>query len=127
MWSTIWDVMWFFFWAFAFVAYLMMLFSVVGDLFRDTKLNGFLKAVWILFLVFVPFLTVLVYVIFRGRGMAERQQQRMHAAQQSTDDYIRNVAGKSSADEIAKAQSLLSAGAITPEEFAQLKARALAG
>jgi hypothetical protein len=67
-----WDLFWWFFWAFAFVAYLIVLFSILVDVFRDHTLNGWLKAVWILFLVFVPFITGLVYVITRGRGMAER-------------------------------------------------------
>lgn len=120
-----WDIVWTFFWIFAFIAYLYALFAVVGDLFRDRELNGWFKAIWIIFLVFVPFLTVLVYLIARGRGMAERQAARVRAVKQETDDYIRQVAG-SSADEIAKAKQLLDAGTITQSEYETLKARALA-
>jgi len=126
-WSNFWTVIWLFFWSFAFVAYLFALFAIISDLFRDRKLNGWWKALWILFLIFVPFLTALVYLIARGPGMAERSQRDSRRAQNATDDYIRQVAGASPADEIAKAKALLDAGAITPEEFAQLKAHALSG
>jgi hypothetical protein len=64
---NIWDLLWVFFWAFAFVAYLVALFSIIGDIFRDRQLNGWLKAIWLIFLVFLPFLTALVYLIVRGR------------------------------------------------------------
>jgi uncharacterized membrane protein len=126
-WSNFWSVIWLFFWSFAFVAYLFALFAIISDLFRDHKLNGWWKAVWIIFLIFVPFLTALVYLIARGPGMAERSQKEARQYQSATDDYIRQVAGTSPADEIAKAKTLLDSGAITPEEFAHLKARALSG
>jgi hypothetical protein len=99
---------------------------VIGDLFRDHKLNGWWKALWVLFLIFLPFLTVLVYLIARGRGMAERGQASAKAAQEQTDSYIRSVAQTSPADEIARAKGLLDSGAITPAEFESLKAKALA-
>ncbi|MEV7610005.1 SHOCT domain-containing protein [Microbacterium sp. NPDC089320] len=125
-WDTLWSFFGFFFWSFVFIAYLMALFSVIGDIFRDQELNGWLKALWMIFLVFVPFLTLFVYLIARGRSMAERSGRAAVDAQRSTDAYIRNVAGStSSADEIAKAKTLLDAGTITPDEFAALKARAL--
>ena len=124
-WSNIWNVIWFFFWSFAFIAYLFALFAIIGDLFRDHKLSGWWKAVWILFLIFVPFLTALVYLIARGPGMAERSQREARQVQQATDSYIRGVAATSPADEIAKAKALLDSGAITPEEFALLKGVAL--
>jgi hypothetical protein len=108
-----------------FFAYLFTLFAVVVDLFRDHKLNGFAKAIWIVFLVFLTPLTVLIYLIARGSGMQERTIAAESANQQAADDYIRSVAG-GPADEIAKAKQLLDAGAISPEEYAQLKARALA-
>ena len=78
-WDSFWNIMWIFFWSFAFIAYLMALFAVITDLFRDHKLNGWLKALWIIFLIFVPFLTVLVYVIARAPGMNERAEQRARA------------------------------------------------
>ena len=125
IWDTIWQFFWLFFWSFAFIAYLMAIFAVIGDLFRDHALNGWLKALWIIFLVFLPFLTALVYVIARGRGMAERSQKDVRQAQEATDTYIRSVAASSPADEIAKAKSLYDAGTINAEEFAHLKSRAL--
>ncbi|WP_308492110.1 SHOCT domain-containing protein [Microbacterium terrisoli] len=120
-----WDIFWFIIWSFFFVAYLMVLFSIIGDLFRDRELNGWWKALWIIFLIFVPFLTSLVYLIARGRGMAERSATQAHAAKQATDSYIRDVAGKSPSDEIADAAKLLEAGTITTEEYEMLKAKAL--
>lgn len=124
-WSSIWDVIWWFLTIFVFVAYLMALFSIIGDLFRDRKLNGFAKAIWLLFLVFLPFLTALVYLIVRGKGMAERSVQQSQAAREVTDEYIRSVAGGGAA-EIERAKSLLDSGAITAQEYQVLKQDALA-
>jgi hypothetical protein len=127
MWSDFWSVIWFFFWTFAFIAYLFALFSIVADIFRDKELGGWAKAIWIIFLVFVPFLTALVYVIARGKGMADRSSRDYNRAQEQTDDYIRTVAGTtaSPSDEISRAHGLLTSGAISQEEFNVLKARAL--
>jgi len=124
-WDDFWSVIWLFFWGFVFISYLMALFSIVADLFRDHTLNGWWKALWIIFLVFAPFITALVYVIARGRGMAERSQRDVRQAQAATDNYIRDVAGSSPADEIAKAKALLDSGTISQEEYAHLKSRAL--
>jgi hypothetical protein len=124
-WDDFWSVIWLFFWGFVFISYLMALFSIVADLFRDHTLNGWWKAVWIIFLVFAPFITALVYVIARGRGMAERSQRDVRQAQAATDNYIRDVAGSSPADEIAKAKALLDSGTISQEEYAHLKSRTL--
>jgi Phospholipase_D-nuclease N-terminal len=124
-WNNFWNIIWLFFWSFAFIAYLFALFAIISDLFRDHKLNGWWKALWIIFLIFVPFLTALVYLIARGPGMAERSQKEARQVQQSTDAYIRQVAAASPSDEIAKAKALLDAGTITPEEFAHLKSVAL--
>ena len=120
-----WNVIWLFFWGFAFVSYLFALFAVISDIFRDRDLNGWLKAVWILFLVFVPFLTVLVYLITRGRSMAERQAKSARQAEAETTEYIRSVATASPTQEIAKAKELLDAGTLTQGEFDALKAKAL--
>jgi hypothetical protein len=125
MWNNFWNVIWLIFWAFAFVAYLFALFAIIGDLFRDRKLNGWWKALWIIFLIFLPFLTALVYLIARGRGMAERQARDVQQAQSQADDYIRTVASASPADDIAKAKQLLDQGVITAGEFDALKAKAL--
>lgn len=126
MWNNFWDVIWVIFWSFAFIAYLFALFAVIADLFRDHKLNGWWKAVWIIFLIFVPFLTVLIYLIARGRTMAERSAKEQRQVQQATDSYIKQVAGSSPTDEIAKAKGLLDAGTITQAEYDALKAKALA-
>lgn len=125
--SSVWDIVWWFFSVFVFIAYLMALFTILTDLFRDRKLSGIAKAVWLIFLVFLPFLTALVYLIVRGKGMGERAQERAASHQAAADEYIRNVAGSggSAVDEIARAKQLLDAGAITAEEFASLKAAAL--
>lgn len=121
-----WDIVWFFFWTFAFIAYLMVLFSIIGDIFRDSSLSGWGKAAWMLFLIFVPFLTALVYLIARGTGMAERQMSAAQQNQAATEQYVRSVAGTgSAAEEITKAKALLDIGTITADEYAALKAKAL--
>ncbi|NTW40664.1 MAG: SHOCT domain-containing protein [Cellulomonadaceae bacterium] len=104
----------------------MVLFQITGDLFRDADLGGFAKALWILFLIALPLLTALIYLIARGKGMSQRQLAAMGEAQRGTESYIREVAGTSPAQELAAAKSLLDAQAITPEEFARLKAKVLA-
>ena len=128
-WGSFWDLIWWFLWAFVFISYLFALFAVIGDLFRDHKLNGWAKAVWIIFLIFVPFLTLLIYLIARGKGMAQRSAKEAQQIQQARDAYIKSVAGgawsPSPADEIAKAKSLLDAGAISQAEYDALKAKAL--
>lgn len=126
-WNNVWNIIWFFFWTFAFVAYLFALFTVIADLFRDRALSGWWKAVWVLFLIFVPFLTVLIYLIARGKGMAERSVKEARQAQVATDQYIRSVAQSSPTDEIAKAKALFDAGTIDEAEYAALKQRALQG
>ena len=124
--SNFWDLMWLIVSTFIFVGYLFVLFQVVVDVFRDATLGGFAKAIWLIGLVLLPLVTAVVYVIARGRGMTERQQAAAQRAKSDTDAYIRQVAGKSPADEIAAAKALLDAGTITQEEFAKLKAKALA-
>ena len=110
---------------FVFVAYLIVLFHIISDLFRSQEMGGFGKALWMLGLIFVPFLTALFYLLRHGRGMAQRQQQAVERVKADTDNYIRQVAGKSPAEQISDAKALHDAGTITAEEFAQLKAKAL--
>ena len=124
--SNFWDLLWLIASTFFFVAYLIVLFQVVVDLFRDAELGGGSKVIWLIGLIFLPVLTALLYILVRGRGMAERQRSAMQRAKSDTDAYIREVAGKSPADQIADAKALLDAGTINPEEFARLKAKALA-
>lgn len=123
---SFWDVVWFIIISFFFVAYLMMVFYIVMDLFRDKDLSGWLKAVWLVALLLFPWLTALVYVIVRGRGMSERTAGQYQAAQQQQDAYIKQVAGSTSpADQIAKADALLKEGTISQSEFDTIKAKAL--
>jgi hypothetical protein len=89
-------------------------------------MGGGTRVLWIVGLIFLPFLTALVYVIARGRGMAERQKAAMQAAQSDAETYIRSLAGKSPASQIAEAKTLLDAGTINQDEYARLKAKALA-
>ncbi|GHH79306.1 PLDc N-terminal domain-containing protein [Promicromonospora soli] len=124
--NDFWDFFWLMVYSFFFVAYLMVLFQVVADLFRDRELSGWWKALWILFLIFLPFLSALIYLIARGRGMAERQSEAVMRARSETDAYIRDVATTSPADQIASAKALLDAGTIAPAEFERLKTKALA-
>lgn len=129
MFGNFWDVVWWFLWAFCFIAYLFVLFAIISDLFRDHKLNGWFKALWIIFLIFVPFLTALVYLIARGKGMGERSMAEAKKYQAAQADYIRSVSGSgaaSPADEIAKAKALLDAGTISQAEYDAIKAKALA-
>ena len=127
-WSSFLDILWWSLTVFVFIAYLMALFSIISDLFRDRELNGWAKAVWLLFLVFLPFLTALVYLIARGKGMGERAQKQAAAAQTAAEDYIRSVSGTAATptDEIQRAQQLRAAGAISDAEFETLKQAALA-
>ena len=124
--SNFWDLLWLMFSAFMFVAYLVVMFQVVADLFRDGELGGLAKALWIIGLILLPFLTALVYVIARGSGMARRQQAAMQRSQNEAESYIKQVAGKSPADQISDAKRLLDTGTITADEFTRLKAKALA-
>ena len=120
------QVMWEIVFVFMLVAYLLVLFQIVVDLFRDKDLSGFTKAIWIIGLLLLPFLTALIYIIFRGGGMAKRQAATFHEARAETDAYIRSIAsGKSSVEQIAEGKALLDSGAITADEFAKLKAKAI--
>jgi len=122
--DTFWDFFWYLVWIFLFVAYLMVLFQILTDLFRDRELSGWWKAVWVVFLIFVPLITALIYLIARGRGMSERQLAAVKSAKADTDAYIQSVAG-SPADHISSAKKLLDEGTITPEEYERLKTKAL--
>jgi hypothetical protein len=126
MWDSFWDFLWTGVVIFAFIAYLMILFNILADLFwRDHKTSGVVKAIWVIFLVVLPYLTAIVYLIVRGKGMTERAHEQAQQAKQQTDDYIRDAAGRSPAQEIADAKALLDAGTISETEFAALKAKAL--
>lgn len=121
------DLFWSLIIFFLIFAYIMIFFSIITDLFRDHETSGFAKAVWVFFLIVVPFVTALIYLIVRGDGMAKRQQAAVSQAKRETDDYIRSVAGSSVADELAKANELKASGAISASEFTALKKKILAG
>ncbi|WP_431970016.1 SHOCT domain-containing protein [Nocardia sp. bgisy134] len=124
--DSFWDLLWYTIIVFAFVAYLIVLFQILVDLFRDHTVSGLGKTLWVIVLILLPYLSAFVYLIVRGRGMAERARQMQLEAKQSTDEYIRQVAaGKSPTEQIAEAKSLHDSGVITAAEFEQLKARAL--
>ena len=124
--SNFWDLIQLLLSTFVMIVYLLILFQIIGDLFRDSELGGGSKVLWIIGLVVIPGLAAILYIVIRGRGMAERQRASLQRAKTDADAYIREVAGKSPAEHIAEAKSLLDAGTITPEEFARLKAKALA-
>ncbi len=124
-WSSIWDTLLWALTLFIFIAYLMALFSIISDLFRDRSTSGIKKAIWLLFLVFLPFLTALAYLLIRGGGMAERAIAQQYEVKNAADQYIRSVAG-GPASEIAHAKALLDQGAIDQSEYEILKAKALA-
>ena len=127
--NSFWDFLVWIFWFYIAVACIWIFITIFIDIFRDHSLGGFAKALWIIFLVFVPFLGALVYLIARGRSMGERQMAEAAAAQSKQNEYIRQVAGSSTssaAGEIESAKKLLDSGAITPAEYDALKTKALA-
>jgi hypothetical protein len=125
-WGSSWDFLWHFLVIFAWIAYLLVLFQILTDLFwRDHTTSGFAKAIWVIALFVFPWLAALIYLVARGKGMAERARAAAQAAKQQTDDYIKEAAGRSPAQEIADAKSLLESGAINQAEFDALKAKAL--
>jgi heme/copper-type cytochrome/quinol oxidase subunit 2 len=130
---SFWDFMWFIFVSYVFIAYLMVMFSVIGDIFRDRSTGGFSKALWIVAMIFLPVLTLLVYLIAKGRGMAERSVERAQQMQHNQEAYIREVAASAPAaraatpvDQVTQAKALLDSGTISPAEFESMKAKALA-
>jgi len=124
---TFGDVMWSMFVFFAWILFFWMLFIVFGDLFSRSDLSGWAKAGWTVFVIILPFLGILIYLISQGKAMGERAQQRAQAQQSEVDKYVRSVASSGSpTEEIAKGKQLLESGAITQTEFDQLKAKALA-
>jgi len=121
------DLFWSMLWFFMFFIWLMLLFRVFGDIFRSKDMGGWGKALWTIFVIVLPFLGVLIYVVARGAGMAERDVRDYQAAEAATQSYIREAAGPtSSADEIAKLATLRDRGVLTNDEFESQKAVLLA-
>ena len=121
------DLMWTFFYFFALIVFFWLLIAVFGDLFRRHDISGWGKAGWTVFVLVLPLIGALTYLITQGRAMADRDLRRVQGAQRQTDEYIRSVAapGFHGVDEIARGKELLDQGAISQEEFEQLKRRAL--
>jgi hypothetical protein len=111
---------------FFFVVWIWILIIILNDLFRDHELSGWAKAAWVLFLVFIPFITALIYLIARGDGMRERTVKAEADAKKHMDAYIREQAGASPADELHKLQDLKEKGALSDDEFEKAKAKLLA-
>ena len=123
--QVLWSMLWFFLW-FIWIWLLIMVFS---DIFRSPDLGGGGKTLWVIFVIIIPWLGILTYLIARGHGMHERQLQQAAQVQAAQAEYIRSVAGSPSGDvssQIAKGKDLLDRGAITQTEFDQIKAKALA-
>jgi predicted PurR-regulated permease PerM len=118
--DVLWTMLVFFIW----IAWFMILFRVLIDIFRRHDIGGWHKALWVVFIIVVPFLGVLVYLIAQHDGMRERSMKQAQDQQSAFDQYVRDAAG-GSAGEIAKAKELLDSGAITQAEFDQLKQKAL--
>jgi magnesium-transporting ATPase (P-type) len=114
---------------FLFFAWFMCLFWVLGDIFRSKDMGGGAKTFWIFFVIIIPWLGILVYIIARGKGMQERQLEQAREMQRAQTEYIQSVAASSTSatDRIASAKSLLDQGAITQAEFDALKTKAMAG
>ena len=125
---SFWDIVWFIVISFAFIAYLMVMFAIITDLFRDKTTSGFVKAIWFVALIFLPFLTACVYLITKGGSMADRQTRDRETMRSQQEAYIREVASSttSPADQVAQAKAMLDSGAITEAEYARLKDKALA-
>jgi len=120
------DVLWSMVVFFFLFIWIMILLQVLLDLFRDHSESGGMKALWVIFIVLLPFLAVFIYLIARGKGMAERNAALQKSSQKDFDQYVQTVAGGSPTDQIAKAKDLLDAGTIDQAEFDSLKAKALA-
>ena len=122
------DFLWSLMVIFFMVIYFMILLSIVGDLFRSHDLNGFSKAIWILALLFLPLISILIYMIVRGDGMSERAIAAAHKMQEQQVQMAQQVvasSGSGATDQIAQAKGLLDSGAISAEEYDALKKKAL--
>src|SRR5215216_3935973 len=122
------EVMWTMVVFFVWVAWFMLLFRVIGDIFRRRDIGGGSKTLWLIFVIVLPFLGVFVYLIAQNDGMVQRQMEQAQAQREQMDDYVRSVApsGGGAAAEIEKAKALLDSGAISQSEFDAIKSKALA-
>lgn len=120
------DIIWSIFWLFLMVAWFWVMISVVTDIFRSHDLNGFAKAAWVAFVILIPWLGVLAYVLLRGEKMNIHRAETLAKYEDAQRDYIRSVAPLSAADELEKLNALKDKGVITDEEFNAQKAKVLA-
>ena len=124
---ALFDLFWSMLWFFMFIIWIWLLITIFADIFRNKEMNGFVKAIWILFVIILPLLGVLIYLIVHGNSMQERAMQTAAAQAKMNRDYIQEVsASGSSADELAKLSELKDKGVLTDEEFAAQKAKLLA-
>jgi hypothetical protein len=123
---SFWDIIWFIFVAYVFFAYLMVMFSVIADIFRNRDTSGVAKAVWVFCLIVLPIIAVIFYLISHGSDMNERSARQAQAVQAQQESYVKNLAGTTSpADQVTQAKKLLDAGAISQAVYETLKAKAL--
>jgi predicted PurR-regulated permease PerM len=121
--DVFWTILIFFVW----IAWFMLLFRVIADIFRRHDIHGGGKVLWLIFVIIVPFLGVFIYLVVESKGMTERSMADVQAQQSQMDNYVKSVAGSGgAAGEIEKAKGLLDSGAITQAEFDAIKAKALA-
>ncbi|MFD5512445.1 SHOCT domain-containing protein [Streptomyces sp. NPDC127051] len=123
--SVFWSMLWFFLW----IMWFFLLFKIITDIFRDHEMSGWGKAGWLIFVIILPFLGVLIYVIVRGKGMTQRDVKSAQENEAAFQSYIRTTAGTaggSHADELAKLVDLKDKGALSEAEFQQAKAKLLA-
>jgi Short C-terminal domain/Phospholipase_D-nuclease N-terminal len=122
------DIFWTMLEFFVFIAWIWLLIVIFGDIFRSPDLGGWGKALWTIFVILIPFLGVLIYLIARGGSMHERAFAQAQQRQQTMDDYVRQTAssGSGSADELAKLADLKAKGVLTDTEFEAQKAKLLA-
>ncbi|MFI6145563.1 SHOCT domain-containing protein [Streptomyces sp. NPDC051109] len=120
--NMFWTMMLIFIW----VLWFMLLFRIIGDIFRDDDLNGWAKTGWTVFVIILPFLGVFVYLIARGRGMGERELRRAQRNEEEFRSYVQSAAGPSQAEELARLAELRDRGDISAAEFEQAKAKVLA-
>jgi len=121
--EVFWTMLIFFF----FIIWIWILITVFADIFRRSDIGGWAKAAWIIFVIILPYLGVLVYLIAEHKGMQERTIKSAESQQAEMDQYVKSVAGGGSTEEIAKAKQLLDQGTISQAEFDQIKQKALAG
>jgi hypothetical protein len=123
----LWDVFVSMFWFMLLFAWIMLLFHIIGDIFRDRELGGGGKALWCIFIILLPWLGALVYLIARGNSMTQRSVEAAKQNEESMRAYVRDAAGSAGpADELRKLAELRDSGAITPEDYEQAKAKVLA-